>query len=670
MAPSLIEFAKHMARDPVALDSLSMERTSASYKFTFGLAKTLQEDLVSEVASARFYSLNLDEAMSSNHQKVLAVLISFFSEAHQKVVIQHLGSLSLTRVDSCSVVSALEDLLSKNGLKWERCLSILMDSCNVMRGKKNGVEARLRNTVAPHLLDIDGDSCHHIHGCCKKFTSAFGGIIERLFSDIFCDFKYSPVFQQSLQGICEILDTKYTMPQRFLSHRWLSVLDLTDDTLRLLDCYTQLYYEFLPKSDKTIYHSVLVDILQKQHVTMEGRQEIRRLRAEVGKTSLTSDGKERKARILKSLFYDRDNTLMQLKFFSSVLPLFKEFVLLFQRQDPQIHILHERQVALFREFLVFFLQPERMRSHGKPLSVKELLQLQIEDKSEHLPSDLIFVGKASAILHKKDTSDQASFRATCKEAFIAGAQALQEKLPLANGFLRAANGLNPALDSNSALRKMLTLPSFVPGVFCKDGLDETSTEDAEATYDKEVRKFVHECQSSPPADNQRIDEWWANIFNANPKAFPHLQQVVKAVLCCFHGPVVESTFNLMGDVLDERSGRMAMETVSAFQTVKYSIKASGKSSLQLFRRNDVKRDPVNATLHQNMEGAHSMYLKRLEQHREDRARKLAQFKSEQAKVASKRKAIEASRSSAKKARLSHLKKQAHSRPTSSNSKSM
>lgn len=41
--------------------------------------------------------------------------------------------------------------------RWDNMMSILMDSCNVMRGSKTGLETRIRREKAPHLLDIDGD---------------------------------------------------------------------------------------------------------------------------------------------------------------------------------------------------------------------------------------------------------------------------------------------------------------------------------------------------------------------------------------------------------------------------------------------------------------------------------------------------------------------------------
>ena len=66
-----------------------------------------------------------------------------------------------------------------------------MDSCSVMRVEKSRLETRVRE-VAPHLIDIDGDSCHHIHNFVKKMTSHFGYYLEGLFCDIpqfsaFCD---------------------------------------------------------------------------------------------------------------------------------------------------------------------------------------------------------------------------------------------------------------------------------------------------------------------------------------------------------------------------------------------------------------------------------------------------------------------------------------------------
>ena len=67
-------------------------------------------------------------------------------------------------------------------------VSNLFDSTNYMRGKLSGLEKRLCDEV-PHLLDIDGDICHHAHNTVKKFLSPY---IEHLTDDIHTDMKYSP----------------------------------------------------------------------------------------------------------------------------------------------------------------------------------------------------------------------------------------------------------------------------------------------------------------------------------------------------------------------------------------------------------------------------------------------------------------------------------------------
>ena len=57
-----------------------------------------------------------------------------------------------------------------------------MDSCNVMQGSKSGLEARIQEK-APHLLDIEGNSCHHNHNSAKKFCKPFKGHVEKYFTD-------------------------------------------------------------------------------------------------------------------------------------------------------------------------------------------------------------------------------------------------------------------------------------------------------------------------------------------------------------------------------------------------------------------------------------------------------------------------------------------------------
>ena len=63
VVPKVIELSKEDAQDPAALDNLSMDRTTTSYKLLFGLAKSMNELTLEEINfTSNFFPLNLDES--------------------------------------------------------------------------------------------------------------------------------------------------------------------------------------------------------------------------------------------------------------------------------------------------------------------------------------------------------------------------------------------------------------------------------------------------------------------------------------------------------------------------------------------------------------------------------------------------------------------------------
>ena len=126
---------------------------------------------------------------------MLTLLVSYFRTTKNEVVVEHLGS-------SETVFKAVIDLVNEKELPWYNLMAVLMDSCSVMRGSKNGFEIKLRESVAPALIDMDGDSCHHIHNACKKFTKIFDKYLEQLYQDIYNDFKWSEDIRVILEDIC------------------------------------------------------------------------------------------------------------------------------------------------------------------------------------------------------------------------------------------------------------------------------------------------------------------------------------------------------------------------------------------------------------------------------------------------------------------------------------
>ncbi|WAR14727.1 hypothetical protein MAR_004832 [Mya arenaria] len=170
-----------------------MDRTTASYKFSHGMAPRCQQKLVNKLQSSLFS------------------VVSYFALNHNEVVVRHLQSFKVVKADAESIFRKIETVLEQFHLSWENQLYALLDSCNTMRGKKSGVETRIREN-APHLLDIDGDSVHHAHNAAKAFTGPFSFFLETLFNTI----------------------------HSFSHTAFISAYNLAVDTSRLLDAYSLL----------------------------------------------------------------------------------------------------------------------------------------------------------------------------------------------------------------------------------------------------------------------------------------------------------------------------------------------------------------------------------------------------------------------------------------------
>ena len=76
-----------------------MHRTTASYKLTHRLGKTVKNKLKDKLWSAVF-SLNLDEATLNNSLHVLTLLVSYYDPGINDVVANHLASVNVPSVDA------------------------------------------------------------------------------------------------------------------------------------------------------------------------------------------------------------------------------------------------------------------------------------------------------------------------------------------------------------------------------------------------------------------------------------------------------------------------------------------------------------------------------------------------------------------------------------------
>ena len=93
----------------------------------------------------------------------------------------------------------------------------VIDSCAKMRGCKTGLEKRFHDGPVPHLLDIDGDLCHHIHNIVKKFLNNFEKYLKKLFRDLHGHFDLSADLLMLLELLCYHTGVTFRKPPNFVA---------------------------------------------------------------------------------------------------------------------------------------------------------------------------------------------------------------------------------------------------------------------------------------------------------------------------------------------------------------------------------------------------------------------------------------------------------------------
>ena len=680
----LVELAKELAKDEAALKRVKMHRTTASYKLVYGLGLTWRNELISCLKITPF-SLNMDESTSTNTKHVFTILVSYYNSSTNNIAVDHLASVDVPSCTSENLYTEVTKIFEEHDLPWEKLLAILSDSASTMRGKVSGLETLIRQSVAPHLLDIDGESCHHMHNVVKKFTSFFEFFLENLFRDVSNEFKYCAGSLALLEDVTFHMQTTYRKPIDFHLCRWLSVYDASvefdamvsvhkvffsafekaDLEMKLAKCRTEikklnagsasspknvkladsdLSGRPKPKTKKDLkterkelikkekkLDQVTEKIVNTHKVTEESKEALKDLEVQLMNTfkAATEKGKERKRRVVASILYQPTRYDLLVSFYKTVLPLFKGYVLVFQSDTPIIHKVYYKQVSLVKEFYSYFVNPSVLE---KCKTAKQLLALDLK-KENLLPSDLMFVGiKAKKLIEKlgKKHADVVYFLDKVEKAYVQCGEYIQSKLPLENKSLKALTSIDPLLVSNSNknhLRRFLSLPTIMPTILSAD---------EEELYEKEVRSVCVDSLLPSARDDQMNEvnclDWWTSINNRYPTVF----KMVTAVLSIFHGPRVESTFNVMGDVLDKKSGRMNMETYSAIQDIKYGLKTrqplAQHRAVSTFAREDRLHTPVNSKLSNNMRNSRMVFNNVQMEKRKRKVQRMEEFKVKNAEV--------------------------------------
>ena len=89
---------------------------------------------------------------------MLTILVSYYHPLRKTVDVEHLGSFQLLKCNAATLEKAVDKFFRDNNIPWSNLVSMMMDSCAVMRGKVLDI------SLGPHPLHAKMPRSRHL-GC-------------------------------------------------------------------------------------------------------------------------------------------------------------------------------------------------------------------------------------------------------------------------------------------------------------------------------------------------------------------------------------------------------------------------------------------------------------------------------------------------------------------------
>ena len=205
-ADHFTKLVKTMFPDPEVARQFQCSRTKTSVLTRFGNGKFCHDQLIVRLTSDTpvYFSLLVDE---SNYRGVeakdLVVLLRFFDSSVMKAVTRFVDLPTANDGRALAIFTEIDQCLVSRGLKYEHLICFNSDTCNTMKGHRNGVVRHLRDKQ-PDVFDL-GCIWHLENFAVKAAMKSLPISIDSLLVDINTHFYMSVKRKVQLKEFCDFV---------------------------------------------------------------------------------------------------------------------------------------------------------------------------------------------------------------------------------------------------------------------------------------------------------------------------------------------------------------------------------------------------------------------------------------------------------------------------------
>lgn len=502
------------------LKNLKLHRTKCSMLIKNVLGPSMLEDLIEEIGDSPF-SIIIDESTDLSTQKVLCIMVRFFSHKTKQVVTTFYRVIKVIDCDAKSLHELIVNQFKQDALKLENLIGIGVDGANVMVGKYNSVTALLKREL-PDLIIVKCVS-HSLHLCAEKAAELLPRQLEFLVRETHNWFSYSPKRVDKYRNLYETINNNKdpNKIQGLSGTRWLAryqaictILDQWDE-LKLL-------FSLAMSDDKCLMAERLHDIM------------------------------------------DRLPYKAFLVFLKNELKTVTSLNLLFQSDNVEPTKLFEDLFLLYKHLLQRLIVP----SYLEKLMDSELVEFNFKEHLMHTAS-MYFGFDFQGISQKLTVNDLLDVRERCKSFLCCLVEQIQQRLPENLSMLKMISELHPRIATSQIKPDLKPILNHIHRTHIYGNKN-----DVELEWNQLNNKQWTNISSSA--------DFYYEIYNdVDAAGSRRFENVAKFGLAFVTVPIsnasVERAFSIYNIVKNKLRNRISIEMVQNMMMVRFTLQRNGGS---------------------------------------------------------------------------------------------
>ena len=518
----------------------TMSKSKVSYMISDGLGPYFRQTIANKIATDKIpYTIQFDETGTVQNMKQCDILIRFWNEEKGEISTMFLKSELFGHAKGVDVGQALIDTLNETPyqIPLDLLVSLGSDGPNVNKTVWNHVNTHKASLGLPELTEFVPCSIHAVHNGFRKGLNVYGEDAEELAIDLFQWFKSHTCQREDYAAVLEDLNLDENMFVRHVQCRWLTLIPALGRLLKHWEDSSRYFLKVLPQISK--------DQGTDKYLKKNSRY----------------------LRICEKL--KSKEILAQIQFLISVGPVFERFLIMFQKQEPLIHMLYSEACDLIRTLMLRFVKHDIVAD----AIGSKLVKLDVKDLNNCLDLKEMEVGSdTEKTLSKLDSGKQKSLQYDMRKFYQEVTSYLAKTLPVDVALVKNIQCLHPEVrEQESAFKHLKRLSETLPGISKEEVpliRDEWKLYRADDIPDSKIYNDQDEID--------RIDHYWGYVLSRKTPSgrlkYKNLRKLVISCLCISHGNAdVERSLSINKKLLTNERTLLSEESLNGLRLTRDAV---------------------------------------------------------------------------------------------------